>query len=153
MLSVKWHDKVTLRFCNAVRHHHWTAFSTRDDYDGLGTYSGCLVTGSRRLSSTLRHKDVIETYLKYYGIDPLHWQTVAEDRSTWRANRTGSKMTYDIKAYRTNHDFTDDIALMPSCYTHMHAKTTWRSTVESERRVLGWNCWNGARLVVADRSS
>ena len=32
-------------------------------------------------------------------------------------------------------------------------KTTWRSTVENERRVLGWNCWNEARYVAADIAS
>ena len=32
-------------------------------------------------------------------------------------------------------------------------KTTWRSRVENERRVLGWNCWDEARRVAADRAS
>ncbi|KAI0224780.1 hypothetical protein LSAT2_024245 [Lamellibrachia satsuma] len=30
-------------------------------------------------------------------------------------------------------------------------KTTWRSTVENERRVLGLNCWNEARCIAAGR--
>ena len=30
----------------------------------------------------LKYKDVIKRNLKDYGIDPLQWQTVAEDRST-----------------------------------------------------------------------
>ena len=32
-------------------------------------------------------------------------------------------------------------------------KTTWRSTIENERRILGWNSWNEARRVAADRAS
>ena len=32
-------------------------------------------------------------------------------------------------------------------------KTTWRSTIENERRILGWNSWNKARRVAADRAS
>ena len=32
-------------------------------------------------------------------------------------------------------------------------KTTWRSTVENERRILGWNSWNEPRRVAADRAS
>ena len=31
-------------------------------------------------------------------------------------------------------------------------KTTWRSTIENERRILGWNSWNEARRVAADRT-
>ena len=31
-------------------------------------------------------------------------------------------------------------------------KTTWRSTTENERRILGWNSWNEARRVAADRT-
>ena len=33
------------------------------------------------------------------------------------------------------------------------AKTMWRSTIENERRILGWNSWNEARRVAADRDS
>ena len=33
------------------------------------------------------------------------------------------------------------------------SKTTWRSTVENERRILGWNSWKEARRVAADRAS
>ena len=29
-------------------------------------------------------------------------------------------------------------------------KTTWRSTIENERGILGWNSWNEARRVAAD---
>ena len=25
-------------------------------------------------------------------------------------------------------------------------KTTWRTTIENERRILGWNSWNEARI-------
>ena len=32
-------------------------------------------------------------------------------------------------------------------------KTIWRSTTENERRILGWNSWNEARRVAADRAS
>ena len=32
-------------------------------------------------------------------------------------------------------------------------KTTWRSTIENERRILEWNSWNEARHVAADRAS
>ena len=32
-------------------------------------------------------------------------------------------------------------------------KTTWQSTVENERRILGSNRWNEARRVAADRAS
>ena len=31
-------------------------------------------------------------------------------------------------------------------------KTTWRSTIENERSILGWNSWNEARRVAADRT-
>ena len=31
-------------------------------------------------------------------------------------------------------------------------RTTWRSTVGNERRVLGWNCCNEARPVAVDRA-
>ena len=32
-------------------------------------------------------------------------------------------------------------------------KTTWRSTIENESRILGWSSWNEARRVAADRAS
>ena len=31
-------------------------------------------------------------------------------------------------------------------------KTKWRSTIENERRILGWTSWNDARRVAADRA-
>ena len=31
-------------------------------------------------------------------------------------------------------------------------KTRWRSTIENERRILGWNSWDEARRVAADRT-
>ena len=114
---------VTFRCCAEIANHtQLKSYCDQDEYKsmkpkldhGLGTYNGCysdrlpktilymeLTEGKRPVDRpTLRHKDVIETYLKDYGIDPLHWQTVAEDRSTWRTNLTGSMMTYDFKACR-----------------------------------------------------
>ena len=32
-------------------------------------------------------------------------------------------------------------------------KTTWQSTIENERCILGWNSWNEVRHVAADRVS
>ena len=46
----------------------------------------------------LRYTDVINRDLKNYGIDPMHWQTVAEERPT---SLTGGS-AIDIKAYQTH---------------------------------------------------
>ena len=41
--------------------------------------------------------------MKDYGNDPLHWQTVAEDRSTWRTGLNGGP-AIDIDVCRTNQE-------------------------------------------------
>ena len=63
---------------------------------------GELTEGKRPVvRSKLRYKDVIKRDMKD-GIDPLHYQTVAEDRSTWRVGLNGGS-AIDIKAYLSNH--------------------------------------------------
>ena len=47
-------------------------------------------------SYILRYKHVIKRYLKDYGIDTMHWQTVAEERPTRRTSLTDGS-AIDIK--------------------------------------------------------
>ena len=46
--------------------------------------SPCMPVGRPKL----RHKAVIKRDLKDYGIHPMPWQTVAEERPTWRTSLT-----------------------------------------------------------------
>ena len=61
---------------------------------------GELTAGKRPVGRPqLIYKDIIKTDLKDYGIDPLHWQTVAEEQPTWRTSLTGGSAIH-IKAYQ-----------------------------------------------------
>ena len=51
----------------------------------------------------LRYKDVVKRDLIDYGIDSMRWQTVAEERPTWRTSLTGGS-AIDIKTYQTDQE-------------------------------------------------
>ena len=116
MLGVKWQDKITnleiLQRCNSTpltstlkqRRLRWLGHVHRTPIDRLpkqiiyGKLTGCKQPVGRH---KLRYKDVIKRDLKDYGIDPMHWQTVAEERPTWRNSLTGGS-AIDTKAYQIN---------------------------------------------------
>ena len=124
ILGVKRQDKITnleILQLNSTKQHSKTATADLD----LVTYTVCPLTaflghvhrmpidrlpkqimygeltgGKRPVGQPkLRYKDVIKRDLKDYGIDPMHWQTVAEERPTWRTSLTGGS-AIDIKAYQ-----------------------------------------------------
>ena len=65
---------------------------------------GELIGGKRPIGRPkLRCKDVIKRDLNDNGINPMHWQTVAEERPTWRTSLTGSSAV-DIKAYQIHQE-------------------------------------------------
>ena len=67
---------------------------------------GELTEGKRPVGRPkLRHKDVIKRDLKDCGIEPMamHWQTVAEERPTWRTSLTGGSAIY-TKAYQIHKE-------------------------------------------------
>ena len=65
---------------------------------------GELTGGKRQVDRLkLRCKDVIKRDPIDCGIDPMHWQTVAEERPIWRTSLTGGSAT-DIKTYGTRRE-------------------------------------------------
>ena len=65
---------------------------------------GELTGGKRPVGGPkLRYKDDIKRDLKDYVIDPMHWQTVAEKRPTWRTSLTDCS-AIDIKAYQIHQE-------------------------------------------------
>ena len=98
MLCVKWQDNVTnleiLQRCNSTplssilkqRRLRWLGHVHRVPIDRLPKQIlyGELTGGKQPVGRPkLRYKDVIKRDLTDYGIDPMHWQTVAEERPTW----------------------------------------------------------------------
>ena len=65
---------------------------------------GELTVGKRPVGRPkLQYKDVRKRELKDYGIDPMHWQTDAEERTTWRTSLAGVS-AIDIKAYQIHEE-------------------------------------------------
>ena len=56
------------------------------------------LTGGKRPVGQPKLRDAIKRDLKDYGIDLMHWQTVAEEQPTWRTSLTGDS-AITIKAY------------------------------------------------------
>ena len=99
ILCVKWQNKITnleiIQCCNSTPLSSILKHGHRMPIDRLPKqimYGGKRPVGRPKL----RYKDVIKRDLKDYSIDPMHWQTVAEERPIWRTSLTGGS-AIDIK--------------------------------------------------------
>lgn len=59
--------------------------------------------------------------------------------------------THILRQDRENHNNTAMTWAPEGKRKRGRPKTTWRSTVEKERREVGWNSWDEARVTAADR--
>ena len=118
ILCVKWQDKITnleiLQRFNSTplssilkqRWLHWLGHIHHMPIDRLPKQimTGELTGGKRPIGQPkLRCKNVIKRDLNDNGINPMHWQTVAEELPTWRTSLTGGS-AIDIKAYQIHQE-------------------------------------------------
>ena len=103
ILGIKWQEQITnleiLQRCNS------TPLSSILKQRRLRWLDHVHCVPIDRLPKQIMYGDLtgFKRDLKYYGIDPVHWQTVAEERPTWRTNLTGGP-AIDIKAYQIHQE-------------------------------------------------